>query len=96
LLPEIHLQPLFKPFVEDDLTEIIANTEALVAHPITEHRCPVNINSPTSLAIGPEGGFITYEIAKLNEVGFTSVHLGSRILRVENAVPALIARLFPA
>jgi RsmE family RNA methyltransferase len=96
LMPEIHLQQLFKPFVEDKLGEIVANTKALVAHPITEHRCPVDIDSPTSLAIGPEGGFIPYEIEKLNEVGFTSVHLGSRILRVENAVPALIARLFPA
>ncbi|MDB2481016.1 16S rRNA (uracil(1498)-N(3))-methyltransferase, partial [Porticoccaceae bacterium] len=42
------------------------------------------------------GGFIPYEIDKLNQVGFESVHLGQRILRVENAVPALVSRLFPS
>jgi RsmE family RNA methyltransferase len=44
--------------------------------------------------IGPEGGFIPYEIEKLTALGFTPVHLGDRILRVDTAVPALLARLF--
>jgi RsmE family RNA methyltransferase len=48
------------------------------------------------LVVGPEGGFISYEIEKLNETGVTAVTIGSRILRVETAIPALISRLFPA
>jgi 16S rRNA (uracil1498-N3)-methyltransferase len=32
----------------------------------------------------------------LEAAGCSTVHLGSRILRVETAVPALISRLFPA
>jgi RsmE family RNA methyltransferase len=95
-MPEIIMRKLFKPFVEDELGEIIAQTRALVAHPKTEKRCPVNIAEPVSLAIGPEGGFIPYEIEKLNQLGFESVHLGPRILRVETAVPALVSRLYPA
>ena len=96
IIPEVHLRKLFKPFVEDELGDIIANTNALVAHPIASMRCPVDSKGPISLAIGPEGGFIPYEIDKLNEVGFKTVHLGQRILRVETAIPALISRLFPS
>ena len=95
-MPEIFLRKLFKPFVEDELSDIIAGTQALVAHPSSPSACPVNSTDPISLAIGPEGGFIPYEIEKLNQLGFASVHLGPRILRVENAVPALISRLYPA
>ena len=47
-----------------------------------------------TLAIGPEGGFIPYEIEKLIGCGFTPFHLGERILSTETAVPALLARLF--
>jgi RsmE family RNA methyltransferase len=52
------------------------------------------LNQPCTLAIGPEGGFIPYEIEKLQQAGFAGVHLGARILRVENAVTALVSRLF--
>jgi len=96
LLPEVHLRKLFKPFVEDELPRIIKGTTSLVAHPNTEESCPVNTSDKITLAIGPEGGFIPYEIDKLMEVGFQAVHLGPRILRVENAVPSVISRLFPS
>jgi RsmE family RNA methyltransferase len=96
LLPEVYLRNLFKPFVEDELEDIIKGSQALVAHPNTATPCPIDCSAEVTLAIGPEGGFIPYEIEKLNQIGFDPVHLGPRILRVENAVPALISRLFPA
>ena len=96
LMPEIHLRKRFKPFVEDELGEIIKGSQALVAHPLTEVPCPINCDSAVTLAIGPEGGFIPYEVELLSSMGFEAVHLGPRILRVEVAVPALISRLFPA
>ena len=46
-----------------------------------------------TLAIGPEGGFIPYEIEKFNELGFAAASLGPRILTVEVAVSSLISRL---
>jgi len=46
-----------------------------------------------TLAIGPEGGFIPYEIEKFAERGFAAVSLGPRILTVEVAVSSLVSRL---
>ena len=94
-LPEFQLHPLFKPFVEDQLPALAGGQLALVAHPYTADRCPVEIAQPAMLAVGPEGGFIPYEINKLHSCGFKSVHIGSRVLRVETAIPALLSRLFP-
>ena len=95
VMPEVHLRKRFKPFVEDELPAISQNTRALVAHPYHASPCPAASAEPSTLAIGPEGGFIAYEVEKLKECGFNAIHIGERILRVENAVPVLLARLFP-
>jgi len=94
LLPEVHLIKRFKPFVEDDLADIVGTTRALVAHPYTDLPCPAQIDYAITLAIGPEGGFITYEIDLLKKCGFTAVNLGERIMRVETVVPYLLGRLY--
>jgi RsmE family RNA methyltransferase len=94
VLPEVLLRPLFKPFVEDELSALIKRTLSLVAHPTATAPCPRDVKRAVTLAIGPEGGFIPYEIEKLIACGFTPVQMGERILSVETAVPALIARLF--
>lgn len=94
-LPQVLIRPRFKPFVEDELPAIAADSLALVAHPGGDTPCPVGpLSSSVTLAIGPEGGFIDYEIDKLCEAGFQPVTLGSRILRVETAVPVILGRLF--
>lgn len=93
VLPEVVLRPLFKPFVEDELPGIIEGTLPLVAHPNAAEPCPRGLKSAATLAIGPEGGFIPYEIDKLVSCGFMPVSMGERILSVETAVPALISKL---
>lgn len=95
-MPEVLLRKRFKPFVEDELPEVAAGSRKLVAHPVTDTPCPVDAPEQITLAVGPEGGFIPYEVEKLQETGFESVHLGPRILRVETALPVLLSRLFPA
>ena len=94
VLPEIVIEKRFKPFVEDRLPAITDGTLGLVGHPGNYPPCPRGLNEPVTLAIGPEGGWIPYEIDLLGKAGLQPVQLGDRILRVETAVTALLARLF--
>lgn len=94
LLPEVIFKNRFKPFVEDELASLAANSLKLVAHPGNYPACPRNIDQQLTLAIGPEGGFVDYEIQLLEAQNFQPVQMGDRILRVETAVTALLSRLF--
>ncbi|WP_313087836.1 16S rRNA (uracil(1498)-N(3))-methyltransferase [Pseudomonas sp.] len=94
LLPEVSIEKRFKPFVEDRLPALAAGTRGLVGHPGDYPACPRALSEPVTLAIGPEGGWIPYEVDRLAAAGLQPVQLGERILRVETAVPALLARLF--
>lgn len=94
VLPEVVIEKRFKPFVEDRLPQLADGTLGLVGHPGDFPTCPRAVTQPVTLAIGPEGGWIPYEVEKLTEAGLAPVQLGDRILRVETAVSALLARLF--
>lgn len=45
------------------------------------------------VAIGPEGGWVDYEVEKFREQGFHSCTIGERILKVDTAVVALHSRI---
>ena len=92
VLPTLQQYKGFKPFVEDTLPGMIGDRRALLAHPGDFPPCPKG-GEPTVLVIGPEGGFIPYEVEKLQAAGCDTISLGPRILRVENAVAALLSRL---
>ena len=94
IMPVIQIRKRFKPFVEDELPLIIKDSLAMVSHPAAENPCPYKVDTPVTIAIGPEGGFIPYEIEALRNIGFTPISLGERILRVETALPFLVGRLF--
>lgn len=94
VLPEVIIEKRFKPFVEDRLPQLAQDTLGLVGHPGNFPPCPRAVTEPVTLAIGPEGGWIPYEVDLLNKAGLQPVQLGDRILRVETAVTALLARLF--
>ncbi len=94
VLPQVSIEKRFKPFVEDRLAALAAGSLGLVAHPGDHPACPRAVARPVTLAIGPEGGWIPYEVEKLAEAGLAPVQLGERILRVETAVSALLARLY--
>jgi RsmE family RNA methyltransferase len=94
IMPKLEIRKLFRPFIEDEIPMIIADTVPLLAHPGTQNLCPFNIKKRVTLAVGPEGGFIQYELDMLVKHGFMPVSLGSRPIRVEDAVAALLGRLF--
>ncbi len=94
VLPEVIIEKRFKPFVEDRLPQLAAGTFGLVGHPGDFPACPRAVGGSVTLAIGPEGGWIPYEVEKFTAAGLPPVQLGERILRVETAVSALLARLF--
>jgi len=98
LAPSIFVEPLFKPFVEDRLPDLLpAGVRGLVAHPAAERALsdvpPIGRAQRVVLAIGPERGFTDYEVQKLAGAGLAPFHLGARILRVETAVPAAMGQI---
>lgn len=93
LTPSVHLRQRFKPFVEDELSNLVTNQQAFVAHPKgSETPFPDRISDPCFIAIGPEGGFIPHEVELLESIGFQPRTLGQRILKVETAVSVTLGR----
>nr|WP_298410783.1 16S rRNA (uracil(1498)-N(3))-methyltransferase [uncultured Halomonas sp.] len=94
ILPSVVLERRFKPFIEDSLPGLLQDRRGLFAHPGMPKACPRGLTEECVLVVGPEGGFIPYEVGCLMEAGCEGIHIGERILRVETAVTALLARLF--
>lgn len=66
----------------------------LIAHPgAPPLERAVTRSEPTTLAIGPEGGWIEREVETFVARGFTPVSLGAPILRVEAAVASALGQL---
>lgn len=93
--PQVIVRARFRPFVEDELDALLApETLRLVPHPGAAEPLPGRENGQrVALAIGPEGGWVPFEIDLLRARGFRPVSFGARTLRVEVAVPALIGAL---
>ena len=97
IAPQIEIYKRFKPFVEDVLPSLItADCPAYVAHPYADMKMPFAIDHPCTIVIGPEGGFIPYEVDLLIKNGCRAVSLGNRIIRTETVIPYVLGRLFSA
>jgi RsmE family RNA methyltransferase len=96
-LPEIRSFKRFKPFVEDVLpTMMHGYSHCILAHPgdgLTVKEALTGTQGRVLLAIGPEGGWIDYEVEKFLTRGFSLVSMGKRILKVDTAVISLHARV---
>jgi RsmE family RNA methyltransferase len=83
----------FRPFVEDRLPGLAAGRQALFLHPDrAASAAGFTPRPPALVAIGPEGGFIPFELERLASAGLAPLSLGARILRVEQAVPTILGR----
>ena len=92
--PVVEIRDRFRPFVEDELDAWAGASVRLSPHPSAEAPLPrVEANRPVVLAIGPDGGWVPFEIDLLERCGFVPVSLGPRVLRVEVAVSYIIGRI---
>jgi RsmE family RNA methyltransferase len=97
MVPDVHTHERFKPFIEDILPERLKTySHLLIAHPgslATLKNVVVERPERVLLAIGPEGGWIDYELDRFAECGFTAFSLGKRILKVDTAMVAIHGRI---
>lgn len=96
IAPTVTFHPLFKPFVEDTLPGFAVGASGFVPHPgapdvLSRDDRPAGRR--VILAIGPEGGWLDYEVAAFAAQGFLPRRFGPRILRVETAVAFAFGRL---
>ncbi|MBL8936052.1 MAG: 16S rRNA (uracil(1498)-N(3))-methyltransferase [Archangium sp.] len=97
LPPRIEVRERFKPFVEDELpTWAPAGALRFVPHPtavVVAHAMPADRR--LVVAIGPDGGWVPFEVDLLARHGFAPISLGPRVLRGEVAIPAVLSALRP-
>ncbi len=91
VMPRVQLHRRFKPFVEDQLPALAEKRSCYLAHPSATDDNSVVSNEPAVLAIGPEGGWIDFELDQFVDRGFQMMSLGQRILKVETAVSVALA-----
>ena len=90
--PQLFFHRRFKIFAEDELEKIAGSSCRLLGDPAGTAPVPMP-GTPITLALGPEGGFTEYELNTFKEHKFTPMSLGSRILRTEFALAALLGKL---
>jgi RsmE family RNA methyltransferase len=94
-LPVVSIHRRFKVLLEDELDELFANGQRLVAEAAaTTPVATVLRDDPRErvlLAVGAEGGWSGFELEMLHTHGFQPVSLGPRTLRSDTACIALLA-----
>ena len=96
-LPEVLVRRRFRPFVEDELDALFPASLRLVADPGGRRRIgdffPPGGESPPRvlLAVGPEGGWVPFELELLRARGFEVVGMGARTLRTDTACIGLLS-----
>ena len=91
IAPQVHLHQRFRPFVEDELSELCAGRPCW----ITNQGAPLALASAPGghavVMVGPEGGFVPFEIELACSAVAQRVHLGERTLSVDTALTAALA-----
>ena len=92
IIPQVHRHRLFRPFVEDRLPEICQGRPCWIAHQDADVRLSAVAVQPAVVMIGPEGGFVPFELTLAEQMGAQRVHLGGRILSVDTALTTVLAQ----
>lgn len=92
IIPQVHRHRLFRPFIEDRLPEIGQGRPCWIAHQDADVGLSAVAGQPAVVMIGPEGGFVPFELTLAEQMGAQKVHLGGRILSVDTAVTTVLAQ----
>jgi len=98
--PEVQIHTRFRGFLktiedtcggfqETDCLRLLPEKEAPATLPAVYQSHVKNI----AIAVGPEGGWLPYEIESMEDLGFRRFSLGPWTLRVEHAVTATLAQV---
>src|SRR5256885_2618749 len=74
-MPEVLIRERFRPFVEDELDALWPRAQRFAAHPPASASLPRRAG-PAVVAVGPEGGWVAFELELLRARGFTAFTLG--------------------
>ena len=99
-VPKVSIHRQFKVLVEDELDTLFRSGLRLVANPsAAEPVAPVvreSVEERILLAVGPEGGWNSFETDLLAAHGFRPVGMGPRTLRADTACVALLTLVHDA
>jgi 16S rRNA (uracil1498-N3)-methyltransferase len=95
IAPGVHLHRRFRPFIEDQLPGLCAGRPCWMA----DRGAPTALAEvppvPAMVMIGPEGGFVPFEVELAESVIAQRVGLGERILSVDTALITVLAQALP-
>lgn len=95
IAPRVHLHRRFRPFIEDQLPGLCAGRPCWLADmgaPMSLAEAPPG---PALVMVGPEGGFVPFEVQLAESVQAQRVGLGERILSVDTALITVLAQALP-
>tara|TARA_B110000503_G_C7133803_1_gene407947 strand:+ start:894 stop:1604 length:711 start_codon:yes stop_codon:yes gene_type:complete len=91
-LPIVQLHRRFRPFVEDVLPNLLTDRKGFIAHPGEYPKLVTGSGAASTVMIGPEGGFIPFELTLAMDNGLQPCTLGRRILSVDTAITTVLAQ----
>ena len=92
VMPHVYQHKRFRPFVEDRLPSICAGRPCWIAQmgsPLALRDTP---QGQAVVMVGPEGGFVPFELNLVQQVIARPVNLGSRTLSVDTALTSVLAQ----
>ena len=92
VVPKVHQYRRFRPFVEDQLKDICAGRPCWIAQMGASLALRETPPGDAVVMVGPEGGFVPFELELAQAVLAQPVHLGSRTLSVDTALTTALAQ----
>jgi len=99
-LPKVSINPRFRCFFEEVFPRLESEEEGRFVKLVADVECERYLNGSLLegaeriiIAIGPEGGWVPFELEIMRSQGFEKFKLGDWPLRVENALVASLAQV---